>query len=122
MSELRAFYAKLLKAIDRPCFARANWQLCERSGWPDNPSFLNLVAWSWTDDDDRYLIIVNLSDSQVARPGEDSVAGRSRQDLAFELICCRTLFTNAMAMQMLSPGLYVELEPWGYNLFHCTLE
>jgi hypothetical protein len=23
--------------------------------------------------------------------------------------------------EMLSPGLYVELEPWGYNLFQCRM-
>jgi hypothetical protein len=40
-------------------------RLCGRSGWPDNPSFQNLVAWSWVNDDDRRLIVVDFSDSAV---------------------------------------------------------
>ncbi len=63
--DLQAFYRKLLKAIDRPVFRGGDWRLCERNGWPDNASFLNLVAWSWAHDGDRYLVVVNLSDSQV---------------------------------------------------------
>ena len=62
---LQSFYAKLLEAIDSPVFRDGQWSLCERTGWPDNPSFQNLVAWSWAKDDDRYLIVVNLSDSTV---------------------------------------------------------
>ena len=62
---LQAFYAKLLAAINAPIFRDGEWKLCERSGWPDNPSFQNLVAWSWVKDDDRRLIVVNLSDSAV---------------------------------------------------------
>jgi len=62
---LQAFYNKLLAAINAPIFRDGEWKLCERSGWPDNPSFQNLVAWSWVKDDDRRLIAVNLSDSAV---------------------------------------------------------
>ena len=63
--ELQAFYKKLLAAINNPTFRDGQWTLCERSGWPDNPSYQNLVAWSWIKDDDRCLIVVNLSDSDV---------------------------------------------------------
>ncbi len=119
--ELRAFYSKLLKAIDHPVFRAGNWQLCERSGWADNASFLNLLAWSWTDDDDRYLIIVNLSEGraqgQVKIPWQEG-AGRTWHlaDLLSDAVYERD--GNAV----LAPGLYVELNPWSYNLFHCTLE
>ena len=67
ISELFEFYRRLLKAIDAPVFRDGEWQLCERSGWPDNSSFLNLVAWCWSNDDARYLVIVNLSDEPVGR-------------------------------------------------------
>ena len=59
------FYGKLLEAINRPVFREGQWSLCERTGWPDNASFQNLVAWSWVNDDERYLIVVNLSDCPV---------------------------------------------------------
>src|SRR5262249_33132174 len=60
--DLQAFYRKLLKAIDHEVFREGQWSLCERTGWPDNASFQNLVAWSWLRGAERYLIVVNLSD------------------------------------------------------------
>ena len=62
---LQTFYTKLLAAINAPVFRGGKWKLCERSGWPDNQSCQNLVAWSWVKDDDRRLIAVNLSDNAV---------------------------------------------------------
>lgn len=119
--ELHAFYAKLLKAVDHPIFRAGNWELCERSGWPDNASFLNLVAWSWTDGDERYLIVVNLSDTpsqgQVKIPWQE-VAGKTWRlaDLLSDVVYDR----DGGAIS--SSGLYVGLEPWGSNLFQCELE
>ncbi|MFN8006128.1 MAG: alpha-amylase family glycosyl hydrolase [Terriglobia bacterium] len=61
-AELQVFYRTLLEATDRSVFREGGWRLCDRYGWPDNSSYLNLVAWTWTNEEDRYLIIVNLSD------------------------------------------------------------
>ena len=63
--DLRSFYKGLLAAVDTRSFREGQWNLCDRTGWPDNASFQNLVAWSWLKGDERYLIIVNLSDSPV---------------------------------------------------------
>jgi hypothetical protein len=63
--QLQAFYTRLLEAIDSPVFRQGQWSLCECRGWPDNSSFQNLVAWSGVHDDDRRLVVVNLSDSPV---------------------------------------------------------
>jgi len=63
--EWLAFYTTLLQALDNPVFRDGQWSLCERTGWPDNSSFQDLVAWTWVKNDDRYLIIVNLSGSTV---------------------------------------------------------
>lgn len=118
---LHAFYGELLSAINGPVFRAGNWQLCERSGWPDNPSFLNLVAWNWTDGDVRFLIVANLSNTrsqgQVKISWQEG-AGKTWRltDLLSEAVYERD------GTAMLSAGLYVELEPWGYNLFDCTLE
>ena len=44
--DLEEFYKKLLQIINRPIFREGHWSLCERTGWPDNATFLNVVAWS----------------------------------------------------------------------------
>ena len=45
---LHEFYAKIVTSINQPIVHNGEWRLCDRSGWPDNPSFQNLVAWSWS--------------------------------------------------------------------------
>ena len=112
--DLQTFYAKLLAALDKPVFRSGKWSLCERTGWPDNASYLNLVAWSWTNDEARYVIVVNLSDSQaqaqVHLPWTD-LGGKTCQ------------LTDALAGatfersgdELLSSGLYVDLGPWKYH-------
>jgi hypothetical protein len=116
--ELQSFYANLLHAIDNPVFRDGQWTLCSRTGWPDNPSSQNLVVWAWAKNDDRYLVIVNLSGNNVqARvqiPWQDS-AGES-----WCLIDALSGVTyDRDGKEMLSPGLYVELGPWNFNVFQC---
>jgi hypothetical protein len=116
---LQVFYSKLLAAINAPIFRDGEWKLCERSGWPDNSSFQNLVAWSWIKDADRRLILVNLSDSaleaRVQTPWTD-VRGAtwhlidSLSDASYD----------RDGDEIAGPGLYVELEPWSYCFFRCS--
>ena len=116
--DLRAFYAKLLQTIDSPVFHDGQWSLCERTGWPDNPSFQNVVAWSWVNGQERYVTVVNLSDSTaqalVRVPWRDMPGERLRLvDVLSDTVCDRDADTMA------GPGLYIELGPWMYHFFHC---
>jgi hypothetical protein len=63
IADRSSFYIKLLGAINHPVFREGQWNLWERAGWPENQSHQNLVAWSWNEGEDRYFIVVNLSDS-----------------------------------------------------------
>ncbi|HEX3472642.1 MAG TPA: alpha-amylase family glycosyl hydrolase [Silvibacterium sp.] len=115
--ELREFYTKLLEAINRPVFREGEWRLCERTGWPDNSSFQNLIAWSWLKDEERYLIAVNLSDSpvqaQVQVPWTDASGGM------WHLIDALSGATYERdGKEIVSSGLYVELKPYNYHFFH----
>ncbi len=116
--ELCQFYKKLLEAVNRPVFREGQWTLCERAGWFDNNSFQNLVAWSWQQQDERYLIVVNLSDhvsqAHVRIPwGDASEHTWHLSDLLTEAIYERD------GREMMLPGLYVELGPWNYHFFQC---
>jgi hypothetical protein len=115
---LQAFYKKLLKAIDAPMFRGGDWSLCDRRGWPDNPSYQNLVAWNWVKEDDRYLIVVNLSDNavqaRVAVPWSD--AGGETWRLVDAL---SDATYDRVGDEMRAAGLYVELGPWNCSLFQC---
>ena len=90
--------------------------MCERTGWPDNPSFQNLVAWTWARGGDFYLIVVNLSTS--AAQGNVRVANDELRGKQWCLTDARTgsIYTRS-GDDMLSPGLYVDLQPWSYHFF-----
>jgi len=78
-AELRAFYARLLRAVADSGLRDGRWLACECTGWPDNASFERLVAWCWSTDGARHLVVVNLSDeaaqARVRLPWGD-LAGR----------------------------------------------
>ncbi len=116
--ELQAFYAKLLQTLRAPVFHDGEWSLCECSGWPDNQSCQNLLAWTWVKDDDRRLVLVNLSEGDVqARvpvPWEELRGGTWG---LFDALSGATYDRDGN--EMLAPGLYVELGPWECNIFQC---
>jgi len=115
---LRDFYEALLRTVTRPVFRDGQWSLCGRTGWPDNASFQNLVAWNWVKDDECYLIVINLSDSTTQ--AKVQVRWPDANDGKWNLI---ELLSGARyerdGGEMLSPGLYVELRPWHYHFFQC---
>jgi glycosidase len=114
--EVTAFYRALLRAIAAPALRDGSWRLLERTGWPDNPTFGNLVAWSWERGRERHLIVVNLSGApsqgRIRIPWSDLAGRRSK---------LRDAFTGEGyerdGGEMLDPGLYVDLPPWGFHFF-----
>jgi len=117
--ELGRFYTRLLQAIDRSSFHQGSWTLCDRSGWPDNASFQNLICWSWAGNDERYLVVVNSSDfPSQARVhlrwpdlrGQNWLFADHISDASYE----------RDGDEVLSAGLYVELGPWNYHFFRCS--
>ena len=60
--ELAAFYQKLLEETGGELFRNGDWRLCERSGWPGNQSCQNILAWCWSRDGERALIVVNYTE------------------------------------------------------------
>jgi glycosidase len=111
---LRAFYTHLLEATHRPIFHDGEWQLCQVSGWSDNPSYLNLVAWGWHYGTERVLVAVNLSGSGIqarVRIPWPEVAGQT-WSLIDEF---RGEVYLRNGNELCDPGLYVGLEPWGFH-------
>jgi hypothetical protein len=114
-AHLRDFYQRVLAAVDSPAIREGEWRLCDRSGWPDNQSCMNLVAWGWRREGERCVVVVNLSDARsqarVRMPWED-IAGRSWR--------LTDVFSGAVyerdGDEMRGVGLYVELDGWACHL------
>jgi hypothetical protein len=115
--DLRGFHLLLLEAAQT--VRHGEWALCRATGWPDNSSYTQLLAWSWTDGERRALVIVNYADapaSSIIHLPWDDVAGRAWQldDL---------LTGDAFARDgddLAANGLFVALEAWGSHLFAWT--
>jgi hypothetical protein len=107
-----------MEAVNHSVFREGAWSLCSRSGWPDNGSFENIVCWTWLNNDDRYLIVANLSDSQsqaqVQVPWTDATGATW---LLVDLLTGATYEREGHAMT--DPGLYVDLGPWNCHFFQC---
>lgn len=109
--DLRNFWWTLLQACGEPVIRDGEWQLLSVTGWPDNTSCVNLLAWGWRDGDERALVAVNYSDS--------SSQGRIHlpwDDLSGKAWPLRDVLTSEVYVrsgdEMASTGLYVDLGPW----------
>ncbi len=113
--ELSAFYVRLLDVIDLPVLRMGSWRLLERSGWPDNTSFMNLVSWCWQKDGEICLIVVNLSEC----PSQARVH-ISGVDLAGRTLVMKDLMSGKVyegsGNETAEIGLYVDLGPWAYHV------
>jgi hypothetical protein len=117
--DLEAWYRRVLCVAGAPALRSGHWALCERSGWPGNEHWRQLVAWSWeaVEPTERWLIIVNLGDEaaagHVAPPAGWEPLRRSTVEL-HDPVHDATYQRDAGA---LLDGLYVELPAWGSHLF-----
>jgi hypothetical protein len=113
---LQAFYRRLLLVANEKTFKEGEWKLCERTGWPGNSTYQNLVGWCWRNKGDRYFIVVNLSDTH------SQARVRWRWDDAAGAACRLTDVLNGEVYdrdgnELCDPGLYVDLAPWQSHLF-----
>jgi ABC-type Fe3+ transport system substrate-binding protein len=88
------------------------WALCETSGWADNDTHRQLVAWCWTGPAGRAVVVVNLSaapaQGRVHLPWQDLAGGT----WTFEDRLAGARF-NRGGDELARDGLFVDLPAWG---------
>jgi hypothetical protein len=113
---LRSFYTALLAVVTSPALRDGEWKPCTLSGWPDNASYHNLVAWSWQHGESRYLIIVNLSEHAAqahVRADLGSIAGATWQ---LRDAVSGHSYTRS-GDELVAPGVFIDLGPWHSHVF-----
>jgi len=114
--ELGAFYQLLLKLTNRDLFRSGSWRLCDRSGWPDNQSCENVLAWCWVKDSERALVVVNYGQAPAqarVHVSWDELRGatwRLSDGLSDDVF-------ERDGTEMRDSGLYVDLAPWQSHVF-----
>jgi hypothetical protein len=110
---LRQFYHRLIAAAAD--VRRGSWSLLDVTGWPDNPTHDDVLAWAWHDGRPHHLVAVNLSghgsQGRVAVPLDDL---RGRQWRLTDLLDGRVYDRDGD--ELAGPGLYVDLPPWGAHV------
>jgi len=113
--DLASWYRRLLAAVADNKVRAGAWRLLDATGWPDNQSCRNLLAWSWTGDGARHVVVVNLSAEPAQGriplgwpdlPGQGWHLTSLLEDSAFE----------RDGAELADPGLFVALEPWQFYL------
>jgi hypothetical protein len=103
--DLRAFYDRLLHAVAESDLRHGEWRLCECTGWPDNQSHRQLVAWCWATSEARHLVVVNLADA----PAQARIQLPWDGDWALEDRLSGRRFERTLGGE----GLFVALDAWG---------
>jgi hypothetical protein len=119
---LADWYRRLLATVDGHHVRAGPWQLLEATGWPDNDSCRNLLAWSWAGDDGdgRHVVVVNLSGRRSQgriRLDWDDLPGRGWR--LSDLLDDRVFERHGD--ELAGPGLFVDLPPWGSHLLALRL-
>ncbi|MEU9340292.1 alpha-amylase [Streptomyces sp. NPDC048278] len=110
---LHDFYDRLVTATAP--VREGDWQLLDCAGWPDNDTHRNLLAWSWSAGQDRYVVVINYSDrpaqGRLPLPWTDL---RGRSCTLAELLDENTY--DREGDELAGPGLFVALDPWHWHL------
>ena len=117
--DLAVWYRQLVAVVASDNVRSGTWQLLDPTGWPDNDTCRNLLAWSWSDEEipRRHVVVVNLSDApaqaRVPLPWAD-LRGTTHH-LTDRL---NGLDLDWDGDELTAPGLFVALEPWRFHLFN----
>jgi hypothetical protein len=109
-------YDRLFRVVRQNVFHKGHWSLCASHGWPDNQTHEELLAWTWHDESERWLTVVNYS----AAPAQGRIA-LSWDDLKSK----SWILTDALndvtyersGDELAGSGLYVSLNAWSAHLF-----
>jgi hypothetical protein len=118
---LKRFYERLLEVLRRRALRQGQWQPLECvPAWDGNASSDAFIASAWQDSGgERLLVAVNYaghpSQCYVRLPFPDLGSSRWQlDDLLGEVHYERD------GRDLASPGLYLDLPPWGYHVFEMT--
>ncbi|HSP20038.1 MAG TPA: hypothetical protein VLQ79_11005, partial [Myxococcaceae bacterium] len=115
-----AFHLRLLAALAENHVRDGDWALLGTTGWPDNASHENLLAWTWSRPDVGHVVVVNLSDA----PAQARIP-LPWPDLAHRTVTLTDLLKrqrfDRVGTELVDPGLFVDLPAYGMHLFGVPL-
>ena len=114
--DLEAFYRVLLGETNREIFRKGQWRLCERTGWPDNASYVNILAWCWEMGPERHLIVLNFSGTPAQALVRLPWIDMRNRTWQFSDPLSGEVFERSGG-DMADNGLFLSLDPWRHHFF-----
>jgi hypothetical protein len=118
---LKRFYERLLSVLRQPVVRDGEWKLLECApAWDGNWTWDCFVAWSWGGEHgERRLVAVNYSENQSQCYVRLPFPEFSGHGVRFKDIM-RPVSYDRDGAEVISRGLYLDLPPWAYHVFHMT--
>ena len=116
---LQQFYDGLLAMLRQPSIRDGAWSLVDCApAWDGNWTSDCFIAWSWQGvDGQRRLIAVNYADHQ-----SQCHVRLPFMELSSRAVRLKDLIGSAAyerdGNELVSRGLYLDLQPWGFHVFH----
>ncbi|NDJ85837.1 MAG: alpha-amylase [Chloroflexi bacterium] len=117
-STLDSFYRRLLTEATSPVYRQGTWELRHTTpAWPENPTHHNLVAYSWRQEHERRLVVVNFSSHR-----SQAYVSLPNLDLDGQIWALTDILDDSVyernGRQMAGDGLYIDLQPWTAHIFN----
>jgi Alpha amylase, catalytic domain len=114
------FYANLLDCVNLPIIRDGAWQLLNcKSAWDGNWTVDCFVCFAWHSSNERIIVVVNYAPNQ-----SQCYLQLPFDDISGKPILLRDLMSEGAyerdGSDLAAHGLYLDLPPWGYNVFHVT--
>ena len=120
---LGAFYERLLAALRRPEAHDGVWRLSAcRAAWGGNPTWDNFVVFSWQGarksgkEGGDLLVAVNYGPTEGQCYAEVGLSGLGDGVLVLSDLTGEARYERD-GRTLGREGLYLDLPPWGYNVF-----
>jgi hypothetical protein len=113
---LADFYSKLISITSEEIFKEGKWTLANPvSSGGDNMTYQNMLAWLWTYENSKRLVVINYSDSISSCRVKFDVSGYPDQFEIKDLLTGQT-YTRSV-VEIVNAGLFVELKSYQSHIF-----
>jgi hypothetical protein len=116
--DLQGFYSILLRTLRMPIFRNGSWQLLNcHAAWEGNNTWDSFIAFYWDDEiGNKSLVAVNYAPHASQCFVEIPFAVRDFSSIRFEDFMSNAIYDRDEG-DLISRGLYLDLEPWGFHAF-----
>ena len=109
------FYDNLLNIIDHPIFIEGAWSLLTPIELEDDYSSKNILAWEWTLNKEKRVIVVNYSSASAYCRVQFSVGSTQTKTKLVDLLNNRVYERDVKEIE--EHGLFIHLEKYRSHIF-----